>query len=373
VTLLAALAVVVVGMFACSLSASQLLARRTAPALPPTRTPRPTWTPVLQGVAVATATLDPTRYPNAAAPTAAVTPQVLVPGSAQSLVVPQATGGAAVQTVVVILVTATPPPPATARPSGPTGTPPPSPTPGPPTATPPPTGTPQPPVLVHVTVDHANVRQGPGSTYALLTQLDKGTSVTVVGRNRAGDWWKICCVNNSDVWIADTVVTVEGPIWTVVEANDYPPAPPPSPTPANTPTVTPTPTYAWPFHLEKPAKEYPLGQNIFQVEAIIYNGYTPLWGYKLRIRKVSTGQEWLTVGSEAYWKGETVEWSPSPTPNVVLNRNVKWDSNSVQVPMGDDAWEVTVTDGAGNPLSAPVRLNTSASNPKWYYLVFTSK
>jgi len=43
------------------------------------------------------------------------------------------------------------------------------------------------------------------------------------------------------------------------------------------------------------------------------------------------------------------------------------------VPMGDDVWEVIATDGAGNPLSAPVRLYTSATDSKWYYLVFTSR
>jgi len=39
--------------------------------------------------------------------------------------------------------------------------------------------------------------------------------------------------------------------------------------------------------------------------------------------------------------------------------------------MGDDVWEVTVTDGAGNPLSAAVRLNTSVAKSKWYYVIFT--
>jgi uncharacterized protein YgiM (DUF1202 family) len=369
--LLGALAVLVVGILACSLSASQLLARRTAPPVTPTRTPRPTWTPAAQGLLVASPTVDATRFPSLIPDSSPATPQILVAGAAQGVVVPQGGSGVGVQTVVVILVTATPAPPATLLPAGPTFTPGPTNTPGPPTATPTATYTPSPPVVVHVKIDQANVRQGPGETYPLVTRLDKDTAVTVVGRNHAGDWWKICCVNNSDVWIADSVVKVDGPIWTVAEASDIPPAPPAPPTPAPTPTPSLTPTYAWGFHLQQDAQAYPLGQDFFQVSAIIYNGATPLWGYKLKIRKDSTGEEWLSDGSESYWKTDTIQWNKSPTPNVNLNRNVKWDSNSVSVPMGDGVWEVTVTDGAGNPLSAPVRINTSVAKSMWYYLVFT--
>ena len=320
---------------------------------------------------VASPTVDATRFPNLVPTAAPSTPQVLVAGSAQGVVVPQGGAVQGVQTVVVILVTATPAPPTAVRPSGPTQTRGPTPTPGPPTATPTATYTPPPAVVVHVKTNTANVRQGPGETYPLVTRLDKATTVTVVGRNHAGNWWKICCVNNSDVWIADSVVTVEGPIWTVAEAVNIPPAPPPPPTATPVPTVTLTPTYAWGFHLQGTPQEFPLGQNFFQVSAIIYNGATPLWGYKLKIRKGSTGQEWLSDGSESYWKNDTIEWNEPPTPNVEVKRNVKWDSNSVSIPMGDDVWDVTVTDGAGNPLSAPVRLNTTAAKSKWYYLIFT--
>jgi hypothetical protein len=383
VMLLAAIGVLLLGMLTCSISASQILARRPQATGTATRTPRPTWTRSARGIAVASPTLDATRFPDLAAAAAlnetpTTTPQVLVAGSAQGLVVPapnNGTNGAqSVQTVVVILVTATPPPPATPRPAGPTFTPGPTPTPGPPTATPLPTVTPPPPVVVHVKVDKANVRQGPGNGYLPVTQLDVNTTVTVVGRNRAGDWWKICCVNNSDVWIADAVVTVEGPIWTVQEITDVPPPPTMTPTLEPSPTPTLTPTYAWTFHLETAPQQFPLDQNYFKVVGVIYNGYTPLWGYKLKIRKFSTGQEWLTSGSAAAYDCERL-FFPLRIQcfGPDLKYNVKWDSNAIQVPIGDDTWEVTVTDGAGNPLSAPVRLNTTVVNAKWYYLTFTQQ
>ena len=385
--LLGAFLLLAIGTMGCSVS--QLIARRAPVTVTPTRTPRPTWTPVAGGIQVATPTLDLTRFPGLALPTAAQTaaaptPQQLVPGSEDKIFVPQPTGGGpAVQTVVVIIVTATPQPSATAV-SLPPATPLPTETPGPPTATPTATNTSPPPVMVRVTVDKANVRQGPGTGYPVVTQLAVDTEVTVVGRNRAGNWWKICCVNGADVWIADSVVAVEGPVWLAPEVSDIPPPPP---TAAPTATPAPTATYAWPFRTEGPAEGYPLGQNYFSVKAVIYNGASPLWGYKLRVRKLSTGEEWLSEGSQSNnWNWIVIGWPddgkpvnpssdcPSPRTGLLcLKSNVKWDSNGVGVPMGDDRWEVTATDRFGNPLSAPVLFDTSAANSKWYYVVFTSR
>jgi hypothetical protein len=365
-------------------SVGQLIARRSPVAATPTRTPRPTWTPVPGALVVATPTLDLTRFPGVVLPTEPPpTPQMLVPGGGGQIFVPQpASGAPAVQTVVVIIVTATPVPSPTPTPGPPTATPPPTETPGPPTATPTVTGTPLPPVVVTAKTDQTNVRQGPGPGYSLVAKLDKGTEITAVGRNADGTWWKVCCVNGADVWIADQVVDVKGPVWAVPEVANIPPPPPTAVPP---PTPLPTPTYSWPMRLEGLPQEFPHGQNYFRVGAVIYNGATPLWGYKLRVRNLTTGETWLSDGSEASWRWDVLK---HPTdgrpfnPNVdcqtsregmlCLKSNVKWDGNLVSAPMGDGAWEVTATDGAGNPLSQPVRFNTSASNSKWYYLVFRS-
>ena len=44
-----------------------------------------------------------------------------------------------------------------------------------------------------------NVRQGPGTTFPIVGTLPGGTSVTVVGRNGAGTWWKsaVCPAPNT--------------------------------------------------------------------------------------------------------------------------------------------------------------------------------
>lgn len=387
--LLGSILLLALGALGCSVS--RLTARAPAVTVTPTRTPRPTWTPAGGVFQVATPTIDATRFPAAAQTSQAVesTPQVFVPGGDGPIFVPVGPGGgAAVQTVVVVIVTATPPPAPTGTPGPPTLPPPPTFTPGPPTATPTVTGTPLPPVTIEVKVDKANVRQGPGSLYPAVTRLDAGTDVTVVGRNREGDWWKICCVNGQDVWISDSVVTVTGPLWAVVEVTNFPPPPPTSTRPPPTATPAPTPTFAWQFRLEKPVVEYPSpGNNFFRVDAIIYNGATPLYGYKLRIRNLATGQEWLSDGSQTSWIWYVLQYpDDGKSVNVpvecasgarkgllCVKSNEKWDSNSVGVPLNDGEWELTVTDGGGKQISAPVRVTTSVANPKWFYMVFTGR
>jgi hypothetical protein len=156
-------------------------------------------------------------------------------------------------------------------------------------------------------------------------------------------------------------------------------------TPVPSPTITPTPTNAWPFRLESPPQEYPLGLNYFRVNGVIYNGAKPLYGYKLRVRNLTTGESWLSDGSDSYWSWTVLQWPndgkpvnpsiecPNPRPGLYcLKFNLKWDSNGFGVPMGDAVWEVTATDGAGNPLSQSVSFNTSATNSKWYYVVFSN-
>ncbi len=384
VVLLGVMFLLALGSLACS--ASQFVARRTSPAATPTRTPRPTWTRQ-GGLQVATPTLDVTRFPGVVLPTEELpTPQVVVSGEQGPIFVPVPPEGASgVQTVVVVIVTATPVPPPTETPGPPTWTPPPSPTPGPPTATPTVTGTPLPPVTVKVVTDKSSVRQGPSVYYPVVARLDAGTEITVVGRNRAGDWWKVCCVNGADVWIADSVVEVSGPIWAVAEVMNIPPAPATPIPPPPTFTPAPTPTYAWPFQQEGAVQEYPHGQNYFRVDAVIYNGATPLWNYKLKVRKLATGQEWLSEGSVTGWNWLVLQYPddgkpvnpaldcPAPRKGLLcLKTNVKWDSNSIGVSMDEGFWEIIAADSAGVSLSAPVRVYANVASSKWYYVVFTS-
>lgn len=243
------------------------------------------------------------------------------------------------------------------------------------TPLPTPTGTPTPtpPVVVHVIADQAGLRSGPSDAYPLVATVQTGNAITVTGVNPAGDWWQVCCEAGRSGWIADALVKAAGELWNVPEIEDFSPLPAPTSSPTPLPSPTPTATPAWAFRAMGNMQSFPLAQNYFRVVAGIWDGNTPLWGYKLIIRKDSTGQTWLSDGSQASWQTEPVQWQQdlSIAPVGVLS-NVKWNSNTVKAPLGDDTWEVTCADGGGKPLSAPVRFSVSVSNSWWYYVVFIS-
>jgi uncharacterized protein YraI len=120
-----------------------------------------------------------------------------------------------------------------------------------PTVTAPPTATPTPTVLATPAPPSAqaarvvNVRSGPGTAYPVIGSLVPAQVMTIVGKNPAGDWWQVCCVNQQQGWVAANVVTTSGPLDAVAVAVNIP-TPPPAPT-AAPPTATsaaPAPTRA---------------------------------------------------------------------------------------------------------------------------------
>jgi uncharacterized protein YraI len=139
--------------------------------------------------------------------------------------------------------TATPTP--TPMPPAPTDTPLPTAPPPVPTsvASPTPAPTPQPGAVV--AVDLLNLRAGPGTNYDILTMMEEGTSLKVVGRTEANDWLKVVTTDGQEGWVFTEMVTVSGDLGAIAVAQaPATPTPLPSPTP-EAPTATaepPTPT-----------------------------------------------------------------------------------------------------------------------------------
>ncbi|MCB0114533.1 MAG: hypothetical protein KDD84_10600 [Caldilineaceae bacterium] len=170
------------------------------PAAVPTRTPRPTFTP--------------TPVPAAAQPAEQPTVAVAQP---------------AAPTDTPVVVAAPTDPPAEA-----------------PTDTPViPTDTPAPQEAKAVINSPAvNVRSGPGTEYGLAGTAERGDEFVIQGKNAAGDWWQICCINGQSVWIASFLVDTSGPVDAVAVAANIPTPPPAPPTPVPqpaAPTATPVP------------------------------------------------------------------------------------------------------------------------------------
>ncbi|MEZ4767852.1 MAG: SH3 domain-containing protein [Caldilineales bacterium] len=109
-----------------------------------------------------------------------------------------------------------------------------------PTATPNATATPtvQPTPFVKVESDSLNVRLGPGTDYPVLGQVLLGQRLTLVGRNDAGDWLVVCCVDGQAGWVTARLVSTTADVGLLPVGL----APTRVPTATALPTATPTPT-----------------------------------------------------------------------------------------------------------------------------------
>ncbi|MCB0132822.1 MAG: hypothetical protein KDD78_18290, partial [Caldilineaceae bacterium] len=84
----------------------------------------------------------------------------------------------------------------------------------------PPTEPTDPPAEAALTItgELVNLRRGPGTAYDLVGAVGQDERFAIIGRNDAGDWWQICCVNDQSAWVfgqlaaaenADSVALVE--------------------------------------------------------------------------------------------------------------------------------------------------------------------
>jgi uncharacterized protein YraI len=160
----------------------------------------------------------------------------------------------------------TPEPTATPTPSPlPTDTPTPTDTPVP-TAVPSPTPTPQPEAVV--AVDLLNLRAGPDTTYDILTMMEEGARLKVVGRTEANDWLKVVTSDGREGWVFAEMLNVSGDLGAIAVAEvPATPTPLPSPTPeapaapSETPTPTPEPGILLEDDFSDPASGWPERSN----------------------------------------------------------------------------------------------------------------
>ena len=101
------------------------------------------------------------------------------------------------------------------------------------------------PAAATVIGEMANVREGPGTTYAIVGQLKQGDTSQVRGKSADGQWWQIAfpAARSGTGWVFGPLVQVSGPVAGVAVVQV---APPPTSTPGPAPTVAPTSAEATP-------------------------------------------------------------------------------------------------------------------------------
>lgn len=96
-----------------------------------------------------------------------------------------------------------------------------------------------------VKVERANVREGPGPSFPVITTVSQGDRFDAQAFNTSRTWILFCCVVGRSGWIyaPSLIVTHATRIPTVTPTNTpSPPISSPTPTPTNTPTQPPTPS-----------------------------------------------------------------------------------------------------------------------------------
>ncbi|MCZ0938426.1 MAG: excalibur calcium-binding domain-containing protein [Caldilineaceae bacterium] len=119
-----------------------------------------------------------------------------------------------------------------------------------PTSTTTPTSSPIPTPYFVVTVERANMREGPGPSFSVITTVSQGDRFNAQAFNPSRTWILFCCVSGRSGWIYEPLLIVTHaeriPIATDIPSSPtYTPtstASSPTPTRTNTPTPTPTPS-----------------------------------------------------------------------------------------------------------------------------------
>lgn len=96
--------------------------------------------------------------------------------------------------------------------------------------------------FVQSQTDTLNIRMGPGTDFPVIAQVGGDARLALIGRNAAGDWLVVCCVDEKPGWVAARLVRTDANIADLPVG--LPPQRPPTATPVPTPQGTSTPTPA---------------------------------------------------------------------------------------------------------------------------------
>jgi uncharacterized protein YraI len=73
--------------------------------------------------------------------------------------------------------------------------------------------------------DILNAREGPGTNYHVLGELQKDSTYQIVGKNATGDWWQVDTGGGKLSWVVGQLVNTSGDVNAVTVITDIPEAP----------------------------------------------------------------------------------------------------------------------------------------------------
>lgn len=326
----------------CSVGQTLVGGPRNAPPTP-TKTPRPTFTPLPGAL-----TPQPTAGPGIRG---VLPPGVTVEAPGPAGVQPGAPGPgeAAGSTSLILYATETPAPSPTPEPAGPTATP----TPDTETNRPPrevgPRAVPTPYVIV--SVDKLTGRRGPDTAFPRVGEAARGDELVILAHTPDDAWWQVCCMANQPVWVAAEFVMAMGQIESVPIVQP-PPTPVPTAPPPPRPTATITPTPAPPFDIAE-GPQFPIKRDDGRLTIWVkvyegpYDNQKPLPGYMLKVFRDGVD---VSKGDQSF--------GDAPFNSTFPEGNYKYNLKFEIYNAGEANWEIYLAKPGGFRVSPITQFTT---------------
>ena len=153
------------------------------------------------------------------------------------------------------------------------------------------------------------MREGPGTNYPVITQMEVNKPYKIVGKTQAGDWWQIAFADKN-YWVISQLVSVQGDGGAVAVISELPAAPvaavaaPAAAAPADAQSAEAAPAEA-----AAPAAAAPAASAAAPVSAPSGGGS---FGYGVQGHVVDNGQMFQVLDSMAgmgfNWFKQQIEW-----------------------------------------------------------------
>ncbi len=209
---------------------------------------------------------------------------------------------------------------------------------------------------VVVNSDTINARRGPGVTFPLVGQAERGAELRVLARTPKGDWWQVCCVANQPVWVSADLVTPFGPVKEAPVLTP-PPTPAPTPVPPPPPTPTPVPTPLPPFDIAR-GPEFPIRRDngVLTIWVKVYEGRTPyekaLAGYVLKVGRDGADVSSALQSHDKPWFDVTAKTEGE------REYNLKFETDNA----GEADWQIYLAKPDGYRVSPVTRFTTKGDS-----------
>jgi hypothetical protein len=200
-----------------------------------------------------------------------------------------------------------------------------------------------------------NVRSGPGTDSPVVATVERGTELSIIGRNADRTWWNVCCFDDTVGWIIDDFVDTDGAVDSVpvTDGINQVALPQTKQLPATSDTDSGGLNSHSRFDLID-QEQFP-ESSVVRLFAYIYAGNEALAGYSLGVTKDGAA---LPVSSRSFGGQPAYTWPFQDARQRHQNLKIEFPGTP---PAG--VWEVQLVNEAGQTVGPLATFSLSANDP----------